>query len=74
MTAPDVVHGGDCPACDAARAVVAELRTEFDPLDNWDETEVGDGQTTADRAVALAAIALHRFPIPGAKRPQRSNR
>ncbi|WP_410676692.1 hypothetical protein [Amycolatopsis sp. cmx-4-68] len=68
------IHGAACAACDAARAVVAELRAEFDPLDNWDETEVGNGQTTADRAVALAAIALHRFPIPGAKRPQRSNR
>lgn len=58
-------HTSDCAPCDAARAVVVELRTEFDPLDNWDETEVGDGRTVTDLAHSLAAAALHRFPVRG---------
>lgn len=61
-------HASDCAPCDAARAVIAELRTEFDPLDNWDDTEVHDGETTTDRALAHAATALHRFPLPGGAR------
>lgn len=58
------VHAHDCAPCHAARRVVVELRTEFDPLDNWDEVEA-QGKTTADVAVELVARVLHRYPIPG---------
>ena len=57
------VHAKDCAPCDAARAVVAALREEFDPHENWDDVEV-EGQSVTVRTVTLVAEVLHRFPIP----------
>ncbi|WP_027944249.1 hypothetical protein [Amycolatopsis taiwanensis] len=62
------VHERDCAPCDAARQAVAELRTQFDPLDNWDEVEV-QGKTTTEFATELIASALHRFPLDARPRP-----
>lgn len=64
------VHAADCAPCDAARAVVAALREDFDPLENWDEVEV-EGASVTDRTIALVAEVLHRFPSPESDRPQR---
>lgn len=63
---PDV-HAADCAPCDAARAVVAVLREDFDPLDNWNEVEL-EGHTLTDRTIARVAEVLHRYPTPGARR------
>lgn len=57
-------HAADCAPCDAARAVVAALREDFDPLENWDEVEVEGASVTA-RTTARVAGVLHRFPVPG---------
>jgi hypothetical protein len=40
VTALPPAHASDCAPCDAARAVISELRDQFDPLDNWDDTEL----------------------------------
>lgn len=60
------VHAQDCAPCDASRAVVEALRTEYDPLNNWDEVTVA-GQTQAAFTVGLVAEVLHRFPLGGAR-------
>jgi hypothetical protein len=67
------VHAADCAPCDAARAVVAALREDFDPLENWDEVEL-EGASVTDRTIARVAEVLHRYPIPGGNRPQRSKK
>lgn len=64
-----VLHAADCAPCDAARAVVAALRDQFDPLDNWDDTELphptsGQLITVTELAVGIAAGVLHQYPVP----------
>lgn len=56
------VHERDCEPCDAARQVVEALRNEYDPLSNWDDTEV-EGVTQTALTVQLVADVLHRFPL-----------
>lgn len=57
-------HERDCAPCDAARQVVQALRAEYDPLDNWDDTEV-NGATQTALTEQLVADVLHRFPRGG---------
>ncbi|MEU0532003.1 hypothetical protein [Amycolatopsis tolypomycina] len=65
---PDpAAHAKDCAPCDAARAVVAALREDFDPLENWDEVEV-EGESVTTRTIATVAEVLHRYPLGGKAR------
>ena len=57
------LHEKDCPACDVAAEVAGALAATWDPLDNWHETEVGDGlpgDTVLIQAERVAAHVLHR--------------